>query len=82
MTPLELKCSTPCEKNGFVSVGVFKKGVTESKVAKKLTKLLDDQAYRLKLFESLKKFRFDANKDKVITKMLEVMSSQVRGHVS
>jgi len=68
--------SFACEENGFIPLGVFEKEITEYKVVKQLTKLLDDQEYRHDLFERTKKYRFDTNKNKVVSKMLKLVTDQ------
>ena len=73
--------SFACEEHGFISLGVFEKGSTEHKVVKQLTKLLDDQTYRRRLFERTTKYRFDVNKNKVLTKILGLISNQTDGSV-
>ena len=62
-----------CQSNGFVSVGVYKENHTIDEVKKYLERILDDEVYRKKLFESTKKFRFTNNKYKVIKKLLELL---------
>jgi len=68
--------SFACEENGFIPLGVFEKGITEYKVVKQLTKILDDQEYRHDLFERTEKYRFDTNKNKVVSKMLKLVTDQ------
>ena len=72
--------SFSCEENGFISVGIFKKGHTELEIIKQLTRLLDDEAYRHQLFERTTRFRFNTNKKKVIKRMLAVLQSDREGH--
>ena len=67
--------SFACEKNGFVSVGLFEKGHTELEIKKQLLRLLDDESYRRQLFERTTKFRFNTNKKKVIKRMLALLPS-------
>jgi len=70
--------SFSCEENGFVSLGLFKKGETEVEVVKQLTKLLDDNVFRKRLFERITKFRFDENKNNVLRLILELLPKQVK----
>ena len=67
--------SFACEENGFVSVGLFEKGQTELEIEKQLLRLLDDELYRRQLFERTTKYRFNANKKKVIKRMLALLPS-------
>ena len=68
-----------CEENGFVSLGVFDERNTELKIVEQLTRLLDDVEFRHKLFESTTKYRFNANKKKVLRHMLALLPSEIGG---
>lgn len=71
--------SFACEENGFIPLGMFEKGITECKVVQHLTKLLDDQEYRHDLFKRTEKYKFDNNKNNVVSKMLKLVGDQSVG---
>jgi len=62
-----------CEENGFIPIGVFECGITESRVRSVLKHLLDDESYRHKLFKRVLKFKFSTNKNKVVNKIISLL---------
>ncbi len=71
--------SFACEENGFIPLGLFEEGSTEGEVAKQLVRLLDDEAYRHLLFDRTTKYRFHANKKKVIKRILDLLPEHAEG---
>ena len=59
-------------QNGFINLGVFDKK-TAIKLEEKFKKLVEDTDYRELLFNNIKKYDFRSNKNKVISKILELL---------
>jgi spore coat polysaccharide biosynthesis predicted glycosyltransferase SpsG/CMP-N-acetylneuraminic acid synthetase len=65
-----------CEENGFMLVELSNnENLFETNILAVLTKLLDDTAYRRKLFDRLCPFRFDTNKQYVLKKILALIEN-------
>lgn len=58
--------------NGFIPLGVYKKGYTEELLYDSFQKLVFDSKYRKELFEKTKKHNFSANKKRVINRILSI----------
>ncbi len=65
--------SFACEENGFIPLGIYEHGNTEKEVLIALEKIVDDETYRHKLFDNMKPFRFNANKQRVLRKMFTLL---------
>ncbi|HIF35527.1 MAG TPA: hypothetical protein EYQ71_02510 [Candidatus Thioglobus sp.] len=61
------------EENGFVTLGLFQNKKTELDVLKQLINLLDNEEYRRNLFNRVLKFKFNANKNKIINKIISFL---------
>jgi cytidine 5'monophosphate N-acetylneuraminic acid synthetase len=59
-------------QNGFINLGIFDKK-TAIKLEEKFKKLVEDIDYRELLFNNIKKYDFRSNKNKVISKILELL---------
>jgi len=66
------------EENGFVSLGLYSKGNTESAVLSALDQLVRDHGYRRNLFQRMKTFRFDKNKQRVARKILQLLKKRMK----
>lgn len=62
-----------CLENGFVPMGVYKKGSTEKELLKKFSGLVEDVAKRKSLYDAAKKFDFKKNKSKVVRLLLDIV---------
>ncbi len=56
--------------NGFIPIGIFNNKEKENLLMKSLTEVVENSAYRLKLYNSMKKVDFIDNKNRVV-KILE-----------
>ena len=65
--------SFACEENGFIPLGIYEHGNTEKEVLIALEKIVNDETYRHKLFDNMKPFRFNANKQRVLRKMFTLL---------
>jgi spore coat polysaccharide biosynthesis predicted glycosyltransferase SpsG len=68
-----------CEGNGFLSLGLYRKGETEKAVVDALTRLLDDEQYRHELFSKTTRFEFSRNKQHVVDLLLSFLDPVVSG---
>jgi len=62
------------EENGFINVGLYKKGHTENIIACQLKTLIENNEYRKKLFDNIKKFNFIKNKKRIVKMILKLLS--------
>ncbi len=61
-----------CKANGFIPLGEFKEGHTESLLIDSFEKLAFDSKFRKKLFERAKQHNFSPNKKRVINKLISL----------
>ena len=61
------------EKNGVVSVGLYREGVTEGRTMTELERLFLDLGHRKKLYDHISSFEFSTNKEKVLDLMYELL---------
>lgn len=71
----ELTHNFSTEKNGIISVGKYKKRITESFVFNNLSLMIEDHKYRRQLFNRLNNFNFD-NKDKVMKLIYSIIDDK------
>ena len=62
-------------ERGFVPLGLYKGGDTEAKLFKAFKKMVEDTHYRRTLFDRIKPFRFQKNKDKVLRLIESILDS-------
>jgi spore coat polysaccharide biosynthesis predicted glycosyltransferase SpsG len=60
------------EDNGFISLGLYESGITESQVKEKLARLLDDGKYRYDLFSKMKSIEFTNSKKSIVDTVLNL----------
>ena len=61
------------EDNGFISLGLYRKGETEKTALVSLVQLVDDTEYRYKLFQRMRPYRFSSNKQKVVKEIMKCL---------
>lgn len=54
-----------CSDNGFVNLGCYEEGTTESRLLSEFSRIISDDAYRKRLASSMEKFSFVENKKKI-----------------
>ena len=59
------------KENGFLPLGIYQAGETESQVLSTLDRLVGDEEYRHKLFKQMTTFKFSKNKRWVIKTILD-----------
>lgn len=61
------------EENGFINMGVYKQGLSEKLILEGLEKLVYDNTFRKRLFDSMKNFSFTKNKTRVVKMVLDLL---------
>ena len=62
-----------CAENGFINMGVFKNDKSNNDILFNFKKLINDDSFRVSLFENIKKYNFKSNKSKVLDIILSLI---------
>ena len=65
-----------CLENGFINIGIFKNDITNKEIIYNFKKLINDESFRILLFQNIKKFNFRSNKTKVLNTILLLIEKQ------
>jgi spore coat polysaccharide biosynthesis predicted glycosyltransferase SpsG/CMP-N-acetylneuraminic acid synthetase len=63
------------EGTGFITVPPYQKGISEDQVYRSLKKLLTQSNYRLNLMKNMEPYSFRENKQKVLSKILQLVKA-------
>ncbi|TVZ55508.1 spore coat polysaccharide biosynthesis predicted glycosyltransferase SpsG [Lutibacter sp. Hel_I_33_5] len=62
-----------CLENGFINMGIFKNDITNNEIIYNFKKLINDESFRILLFQNIKKYNFRFNKSKVLNTILSLI---------
>jgi len=62
-----------CEENGFIMLGLYRRGVTEKMAEHELIRLIDQQDYCCNLYSKLLVHKFSENKHRVVSELKNLL---------